>query len=142
MLVFSLFSRIFSVFLFFSWFLVFSRFSKAQLSKVSTAPVQCFRMLPPGQRPFRPTSRAEILIYNIPTMYVFINLRTSSRRVFYFITPILRPPNDCAFFALGLNSRSIFRARKHPRNLHACEMARPLSAGHLQDIHARAQMSG
>ena len=64
-------------------------------------------------------------------------------RLYYaFITPILRPPSDCVFLALGPNSGSIFWLRKEPRNPHACEMALPLSAGHPQDIRGRAQMSG
>ena len=34
----------------------------------------------------------------------FINFTTSNRNVFHFVTPILRPPSDCAFFALGPNA--------------------------------------
>ena len=72
----------------------------------------------------------------------FINLRNSNRKVllfdYAFITPILRPPSDCAFLALGPNSGSILWLWKEPRNPHACEMALPLSAGHPQDIRGRA----
>ena len=59
----------------------------------------------------------------------FINLRTSNRKVSYFITPSLRLYYARVVIAhfLGLvpNSGSMFWVRKEPRKPHACEMALP-----------------
>ena len=61
-------------------------------------------------------------------------------RLYYaFITPIiLRPPSDCAFLVLGLNSGSIFWLRKEPRNTYARLRNGPATIRGTSARHPRA----